>query len=167
MPTGGGPVPRQDPGEVAERLNAPVLKTGVAFGSPWVRIPPSPFWFVDAHGAMDRRTRSANLFGRAVVLRTRLNCGSSRESTRFAVSASKTGAIQGIPQEAPMSDASHGQCGSCDHFGSGVPSEQLVQIRVNPEAAPATTSRCSAPRNAEIHLSVAPTGGCDAWTPAA
>ena len=44
-----------------------------------------------------------------------------------------------------MSDASHGQCGSCDHFGSGVPSEQLVQIRVNPEAAPATTSRCSAP----------------------
>ena len=66
-----------------------------------------------------------------------------------------------------MSDASHGQCGSCDHFGSGVPSEQLVQIRMNPEAAPATTSRCSAPRNAEIHLSVAPTGGCDAWTPAA
>ena len=36
-------------GEVAERLNAPVLKTGVAFGSPWVRIPPSPFWFVDTH----------------------------------------------------------------------------------------------------------------------
>ena len=31
------------PGEVAERLNAPVLKTGVASGSPWVRIPPSPF----------------------------------------------------------------------------------------------------------------------------
>lgn len=30
------------PGGVAERLNAPVLKTGVAFGSPWVRIPPPP-----------------------------------------------------------------------------------------------------------------------------
>ena len=30
-------------GEVAERLNAPVLKTGMAFGSSWVRIPPSPF----------------------------------------------------------------------------------------------------------------------------
>ena len=30
------------PGEVAERLNAPVSKTGMAFGSSRVRIPPSP-----------------------------------------------------------------------------------------------------------------------------
>ena len=30
------------PGEVAERLNAPVLKTGVPSRGPWVRIPPSP-----------------------------------------------------------------------------------------------------------------------------
>ena len=29
-------------GEVAERLNAPVLKTGIRFGESWVRIPPSP-----------------------------------------------------------------------------------------------------------------------------
>jgi hypothetical protein len=29
-------------GEVAERLNAPVLKTGVVAIPPWVRIPPSP-----------------------------------------------------------------------------------------------------------------------------
>ena len=29
-------------GEVAERLNAPVLKTGVPSRGPWVRIPPSP-----------------------------------------------------------------------------------------------------------------------------
>jgi hypothetical protein len=29
-------------GEVAERLNAPVLKTGVGAIRPWVRIPPSP-----------------------------------------------------------------------------------------------------------------------------
>ncbi len=29
-------------GEVAERLNAPVLKTGVPARGPWVRIPPSP-----------------------------------------------------------------------------------------------------------------------------
>src|SRR5579872_1810332 len=29
-------------GEVAERLNAPVLKTGVPARVPWVRIPPSP-----------------------------------------------------------------------------------------------------------------------------
>ena len=32
------------PGGVAERLNAPVLKTGVAFGSPRVRIPPPPLF---------------------------------------------------------------------------------------------------------------------------
>ena len=31
-----------DIGEVAERLNAPVLKTGVGAIRPWVRIPPSP-----------------------------------------------------------------------------------------------------------------------------
>ena len=66
-----------------------------------------------------------------------------------------------------MVNVNNGQCGTCTHFGSDIPEQQLVQIRVNPEAAPATTSRCSAPRNAEIHLSVAPTGGCDAWTPAA
>ncbi len=29
-----------------ERLNGPVLKTGVGFGSPWVRIPPSPLYCV-------------------------------------------------------------------------------------------------------------------------
>ena len=29
-------------GEVPERLNGPVSKTGDAFGCPWVRIPPSP-----------------------------------------------------------------------------------------------------------------------------
>ena len=30
------------PGGVAERLNAPVLKTGVLSRGPWVRIPPPP-----------------------------------------------------------------------------------------------------------------------------
>ena len=30
------------PGGVAERLNAPVLKTGVPSQGPWVRIPPPP-----------------------------------------------------------------------------------------------------------------------------
>ncbi len=29
-------------GQVAERLNAPVSKTGIAFGLSWVRIPPCP-----------------------------------------------------------------------------------------------------------------------------
>ena len=32
-----------DSGEVAEWLNAPVLKTGMPFGVSRVRIPPSPF----------------------------------------------------------------------------------------------------------------------------
>src|SRR5208283_420643 len=32
----------EEHGEVAERLNAPVLKTGVVAIPPWVRIPPSP-----------------------------------------------------------------------------------------------------------------------------
>jgi hypothetical protein len=36
------PVDLEDNGEVAERLNAPVLKTGVGAIRPWVRIPPSP-----------------------------------------------------------------------------------------------------------------------------
>jgi hypothetical protein len=35
-------VDAEDTGEVAERLNAPVLKTGVPSQEPWVRIPPSP-----------------------------------------------------------------------------------------------------------------------------
>ena len=66
-----------------------------------------------------------------------------------------------------MSNESHGTCGSCNHFGEGVPQNQLVQIRVNSENAPEILSLCSAPRNAEIHLSVGPNSGCDAWTPAA
>jgi hypothetical protein len=36
------PIDPEDNGEVAERLNAPVLKTGVGAIRPWVRIPPSP-----------------------------------------------------------------------------------------------------------------------------
>jgi hypothetical protein len=35
-------VDAEENGEVAERLNAPVLKTGVPSPGPWVRIPPSP-----------------------------------------------------------------------------------------------------------------------------
>ena len=66
-----------------------------------------------------------------------------------------------------MMNESNGNCGSCDYFGQGVPQHELVQIRVNPNAAPETVSLCSAPRNADIHLSVGPNSGCDAWTPAA
>ena len=66
-----------------------------------------------------------------------------------------------------MTNESHGTCGSCNHFGEGVPEQQLVQIRVNPGISPDTLSPCSAPQNAAIHLSVGPNSGCDAWTPAA
>ena len=40
------------PGEVAERLNAPVLKTGVSERAPWVRIPPSPLGLAMQSDAM-------------------------------------------------------------------------------------------------------------------
>ena len=40
-PSRGGAASRH-PGGVPEWSNGPVLKTGVAFGSPWVRIPPPP-----------------------------------------------------------------------------------------------------------------------------
>ena len=39
-------------GEVAERLNAPVLKTGVSERAPWVRIPPSPLGLAMQSDAM-------------------------------------------------------------------------------------------------------------------
>ncbi len=66
-----------------------------------------------------------------------------------------------------MSDQKNGTCGSCEHFGAGIDHQQLIEIRVNPESAPETFSPCAAPRNAEIHLSVGPRAGCDAWKPAA
>ena len=51
------------PGGVAERLNAPVLKTGVLSRGPWVRIPPPPPESCDdlvgirSHGQSDNRVR--------------------------------------------------------------------------------------------------------------
>jgi hypothetical protein len=39
----GGRYPARTTGGVAERLNAPVLKTGIRFGGSRVRIPPPPF----------------------------------------------------------------------------------------------------------------------------
>ena len=64
-----------------------------------------------------------------------------------------------------MSD--HGTCGNCEFFGDGIPAQQLVQIRVNPEASAEVVAGCKAPSNAAIHLRVGPTSGCDSWKPAA
>ncbi|MDG1360492.1 MAG: hypothetical protein P8J88_11640 [Phycisphaerales bacterium] len=66
-----------------------------------------------------------------------------------------------------MSSNDHATCGTCDYFGDGIEQQQLVEIRINPESAPEAFSPCAAPRNAEIHLSVGPRAGCDAWKPAA
>ena len=70
-------------------------------------------------------------------------------------------------KETFMSSNDHGTCGTCDYFGDGIEQQQLIQIRINPESAPEAFSACAAPRNAEIHLSVGPRAGCDAWKPAA
>ena len=70
-------------------------------------------------------------------------------------------------EETFMSSNDHGTCGTCDYFGDGIEQQQLIQIRINPESAPEAFSACAAPRNAEIHLSVGPRAGCDAWKPAA
>ena len=42
-------------GWVAERLNAPVLKTGSGESRSWVRIPPHPFVAGDTAAALPRR----------------------------------------------------------------------------------------------------------------
>lgn len=61
----------------------------------------------------------------------------------------------------------NGTCGSCAHFGQDLPSEQLVQIRVNLDDSRDIVAGCGAPNNASVHLRVSAIGSCDAWTPAA
>ena len=70
-------------------------------------------------------------------------------------------------EETFMSSNHPATCGTCDYFGNGIEQQQLIEIRINPETAPEAFSTCAAPRNAEIHLSVGPRAGCDAWKPAA
>ena len=66
-----------------------------------------------------------------------------------------------------MSNTSNGQCGSCTHFGSELPQEKLVQVRVNIDAASDLIAGCDAPSNASLHLRVSAHGSCDAYAPAA
>ncbi len=64
-----------------------------------------------------------------------------------------------------MSDRS--LCGTCLHFGSDLPEETLVQVRVNPEAERPELGTCGMPSNARLHLRVSATSSCDAYSPAA
>ncbi len=58
-------------------------------------------------------------------------------------------------------------CGTCGHFGTELPHQQLIQIRVNPEESADVVAGCHSPEVANLHLQVSPQGSCDAWTPAA
>ena len=62
-----------------------------------------------------------------------------------------------------MLNIAHGQCGSCKHFGDGIPQEQLVQIRVNHTANDDTVGGCDLAANASMHLKVSPIGSCDGF----
>lgn len=66
-----------------------------------------------------------------------------------------------------MANANSGQCGTCAHFGTDLPTEQLTQIRVNLDASHDVIGGCDDPSNASVHLRVTALGSCDAWTPAA
>ena len=66
-----------------------------------------------------------------------------------------------------MSNDTTGQCGSCTHFGSDLPNETLVQVRVNLDASSEVVAGCDAPTNASMHLRVSALGSCDAYAPAA
>ena len=56
-----------------------------------------------------------------------------------------------------------GQCGTCSHFGAGVPKQKLVQIRLNRQAEPETVGGCGLPVNLRVHLKVSPASSCDQY----
>ena len=58
-------------------------------------------------------------------------------------------------------------CGTCSHFGSEIPEEKLVQIRVNPGAETPQVASCDLPKHASMHLKVSAVSSCDAYSPAA
>ncbi|MBG80028.1 MAG: hypothetical protein CMJ39_04860 [Phycisphaerae bacterium] len=64
-----------------------------------------------------------------------------------------------------MSHNNEGHCGSCAHFGDGIPSEQLVQIRINSQDS-GVVGGCDHPENSSHHLMVSPISSCDRYTPA-
>ena len=58
-------------------------------------------------------------------------------------------------------------CGTCEHFGSEIPEQRLVQIRINPQDETRLVAACDLPKNASMHLKVSATSSCDAYSPAA
>lgn len=57
--------------------------------------------------------------------------------------------------------ANNEQCGSCAHFGEGVPERQLVELRINPAADDAVLGGCDLAANASINLRVSAISSCD------
>jgi hypothetical protein len=91
------------PGEVAERLNAPVLKTGVPSRGPWVRIPPSPpavravLAGIRNHGTIATRVRQ--------LCRAKLDAAAPRLRSRApARGMSSAPALLTIPPSPPDPD---------------------------------------------------------------
>ena len=66
-----------------------------------------------------------------------------------------------------MVNVNNGQCGTCAHFGSDIPEQQLVQIRINHHADPETVGGCGLPSNAHLHLRVSANSSCDGYEAAA
>ena len=62
---------------------------------------------------------------------------------------------------------SNGQCGTCTHFGTDIPEQKLVQIRINHEADPEVVGGCGLPSNAGVHLKVSVNSSCDGYEAAA
>ena len=106
-PSRGGAASRH-PGGVPEWSNGPVLKTGVAFGSPWVRIPPPP---LAVEAALKKSCRHQTL-----VLCNEVGVGF--EPTGFAQRSAPwvrrpKGAAEAQPKRIPQLEAPGCEAGSC------------------------------------------------------
>ncbi|MCH2162253.1 MAG: hypothetical protein MK085_10315 [Phycisphaerales bacterium] len=66
-----------------------------------------------------------------------------------------------------MVNVDNGQCGTCAHFGTDIPEQQLVQIRIDLQADPETVGGCGHPTNVDLHLKVSVNSSCDGYVAAA
>lgn len=62
---------------------------------------------------------------------------------------------------------SNGQCGTCSHFGDGIPEDKLFQIRISKQSDDEVVAGCDHPSNSNLHLRVAAVGSCDGFVPVA